>query len=267
MAYSWVDTPHIFETPFYVISYITSMLTSLELLERSQTDFDAAADAYLEFTAGTSDHSYCELIKESGLSDVFSEGAAERILNSALDYLEIEAANGVDFKDTDGHWFEDGAQTLSACGIVKGSDGYFEPEAAATRAMLAAEMYRMSGSPALEDAPVLSDVSESDWYCAPARWAAQAGFLPAEDGKFNPDAAITREELAQAIMLACGGDGTSVDRTVLDKFTDVSEISEDARAAFAWAVNYGIILGNGDKLEPAAVATRAEVGQILMRIL
>ena len=46
-AYDWAANSQLFEQPCYTISYVTSVLNSLELLVDSAEDFDAAADTYL----------------------------------------------------------------------------------------------------------------------------------------------------------------------------------------------------------------------------
>ena len=51
----------------------------------------------------------------------------------------------------------------------------------------------------------------------------------------------------------------------LSNFTDADDISDWARDAFSWAVSVGVISGKGNGiLDPAGVATRAEVAQIVM---
>lgn len=61
-AYDWAANSQLFEQPCYTISYVTSVLNSLELLVDSAEDFDAAADTYLALVAQTDTAGYRDAV-------------------------------------------------------------------------------------------------------------------------------------------------------------------------------------------------------------
>ena len=67
-SYRWVEVNHLFQQPFYVISYATSALAALELLELSAENRQAALDRYMDISASGTGTPYCEVLENSGLS-------------------------------------------------------------------------------------------------------------------------------------------------------------------------------------------------------
>ena len=69
------------------------------------------------------------------------------------------------------------AEAISYCkqnGIMSGTTATtFAPEATLTRAMLATVLHRMSGTPAVSDAPVFTDAVAGSWYSDAVSWAAK----------------------------------------------------------------------------------------------
>ncbi len=88
---------------------------------------------------------------------------------------------------------------------------------------------------------------------------------PVESTEKDEDGVFTREE---AMVIAANALGLSAgDSTVLEKFIDASEISENAKGAVAALVSGGYIHGTAsDKLSPASQLTRAEGITILDNI-
>ena len=67
--------PHTFQSPYYYISYATSMFAALELYERGQTDFPAAQNIYRAVLYRKDGMRFRETIRAAGLSDPFREGS------------------------------------------------------------------------------------------------------------------------------------------------------------------------------------------------
>ena len=108
-----------------------------------------------------------------------------------------------------------------------------------------------------------SDVNAGDWYNNAVSTCANAGVLKGyEDGTFRPNAAITRAEFAS---MAAG----FMDESITDDGTgDFSDTANHwAAVAIRRAAKAGWVTGNGNKFNPDAKITRAEVMTIVNRML
>ncbi len=74
---SWTQIPHTFQSPFYYVSYATSMLAALELYLESKTDVGAAKTAYLRILMRNGDSRFRETLPAAGLKDPFETGTVE----------------------------------------------------------------------------------------------------------------------------------------------------------------------------------------------
>ncbi|MGI6152640.1 MAG: M3 family metallopeptidase [Christensenellaceae bacterium] len=86
----WVATPHIFESPFYTASYVTSASAALELWEISIADEQQAVDIYMELMDNKFDYPFLENLEHSGLADPFAEKRMREIAQIAERYLVEE---------------------------------------------------------------------------------------------------------------------------------------------------------------------------------
>ena len=145
-------------------------------------------------------------------------------------------------------------------------DGIFEPDGALTRAMLVTILYRSEGEPSVEGLKnPFQDVADGQWYTKAVIWAADKGIVNGtSETTFDPDANITREQIAAILHRYAGKPETKGD---LASFPDAATVSDYAKTAMAWAVEKGIIGGSDGKLDPRSNATRAQVAAILMRYL
>ncbi|NOV04461.1 5'-nucleotidase C-terminal domain-containing protein [Paenibacillus planticolens] len=89
------------------------------------------------------------------------------------------------------------------------------------------------------------------------------------DGTFHPDAAVTRQELAELIVkVVTGGQLPSVNENVLNYFKDSASIAKESRPYVAYAVISGIFTPTLDgNFNPTAAVTRDEVAKALKPIL
>lgn len=105
-----------------------------------------------------------------------------------------------------------------------------------------------------------SDVSESDWYYEAVRFVHERDLMNGySDGRFGPNDALSRSQLAQILFNKEGRPG-------VDQLLDFSDVSGEAWYAEAvrWAAGQGIAGGNGDgRLGPQGQATRAQAAQML----
>lgn len=89
------------------------------------------------------------------------------------------------------------------------------------------------------------------------------------NGKFEPKANISRQDMLVQVYKGIQAAGiylTPAAVSELDKFTDASQISSYAREALAVMVKNGIVSGSGSKLNPRAMATRAEIAVVLSKL-
>jgi hypothetical protein len=174
------------------------------------------------------------------------------------------------FTDIAGNWAEADILAAAKMGLVKGmGDGLFQPDTALSRAMMAQILYRVVGEPKVAGVG-FEDVTEANWYYAPAAWAEQTGIVSDfAQNTFEGRKAITREEIA-AMLYRCAaafGLDTSA-RADLSSYTDAGEVSAWAQDAMSWAVAAGVMEGRTENtLAPAGTATRAEAVTLLMRVL
>ncbi len=157
-------------------------------------------------------------------------------------------------------WAEEAVSALAEKGIVAGyTDGSFRPGNNVTRAEFVKMAVETFGLTEKEFDTKFSDVPENAWYAKYVYIAASNGIVKGYDGRFNPDANITREDMAVIIynIIANGQGGEGI------SFADSDEISGYARSAVAYLSGKGIINGSGGRFYPKNNATRAEACQIL----
>lgn len=171
------------------------------------------------------------------------------------------------------YWYHKGVDYAIANGLMNGTgSGKFEPNAPMTRAMLVTVLRRDNGSTS-KYPNNYSDVLNNVWYTDAIAWASYYGIVNGTgDGKFEPDANVTREQLATILYRyakKAGVDNTA--RTDLSAFPDSESVSPWAAEAMQWAVAEGIITGSEEHgkvyLQPQGNATRAQVATILMRFI
>ena len=68
---SWTQIPHTFQSPFYYISYATSMTAALELYLMGKSDPDAASEAYRKVLLRPDGSQFRKLTESAGLDDPF----------------------------------------------------------------------------------------------------------------------------------------------------------------------------------------------------
>ena len=164
-------------------------------------------------------------------------------------------------------WYKDAIQYAYDHGLMTGvSDTEFAPEATTTRAMIVSILARLEGVESAQAAG-FADVDD-EWYATAVNWAANVGVVNGyEDNTFQPNTAITREQLAAMLMNCASYKGEDVsNRADLTSYTD--QPSAWATETMSWAVAEGLISGvTNDELRPQGNATRAQVAAILQRFL
>ncbi len=73
-------------------------------------------------------------------------------------------------------WYHDGVHYCIENGLMSGyGDGIFKPNADTTRAMITVMLWRLNGSPVVNDLLDFEDVEEGQWYTEAIRWAKSEG--------------------------------------------------------------------------------------------
>ena len=173
------------------------------------------------------------------------------------------------FQDISGHWAEETILEAVYRGLFNGvSSDLFDPDSAITRAMFVTVLYRMDGQPAVDQKAGFTDVAEGSYYAAAVDWAAKNGIVNGvSETSFDPDAAITREQMAAILYRYAAYWELDVSAEAdLSAYEDASSVSAYAQAAMQWAVANGVINGtSATTLEPAGTATRAQAATVLVR--
>lgn len=169
-----------------------------------------------------------------------------------------------------GDWFYDPVCYVYSQGLMTGTSATtFEPNTSLSRAMLVAVLHRLEGSPQASGSD-FTDVADGDWYAQAVNWAASVGVVNGMgDGTFQPNAAITREQMAAILRNYAAYKGLDVSASgSLSTFTDAASVSDWAKESVEWAVGSGLLGGYEDStLRPQGTTTRAEVASVLQRAL
>lgn len=70
---SWFSVTHLFDAPFYTISYATSASVALQFYTLSQENYGTAADLYLAMIRTDQNQPFLELVNKAGLKSPFDE--------------------------------------------------------------------------------------------------------------------------------------------------------------------------------------------------
>ena len=167
-------------------------------------------------------------------------------------------------------WYHEYVDWVLKNGVMNGvGGGLFEPNGETTRAMLVMVLYRMAGAPDMAGRESsFTDVSADSWYGAAVIWASENGIVNGVGGGlFDPDASLTREQMAMMLYRFAGYLGSNTEkRADLSAYGDADAVSAAAQDAMAWAVAEGLVNGrSAAELAPKAGATRAELATILFR--
>ena len=166
----------------------------------------------------------------------------------------------------EGQWYTEPVLQMSDLGVVNGMpDGTFRPDGTVTRAQVANMLFKLSGGIPANYAMTFSDVSEGQWYTEAIRWAASEGIVTGSEGKFRPDDAVTRQDLA--VMLVRYQEkvvkAALPEKAKAPAFADNADIAPYAAEAVYLLQKAGIVSGDNGNFLPKATATRGAVCKML----
>lgn len=165
-------------------------------------------------------------------------------------------------------WSFEDVEQAAKLGLMQGvSEGVFAPEQTLDRAMAVTVLYRLAGSPAVQDSGMLfSDVPQGAYYYDALCWAVQNGVAQGTGEGFEPSRAVTREELCTLIARTAQVLGLkNPGETQQPGFADETQISDFALDAVRWAAGQGIVLGEDGRFNPQGTATREQAAAMVVR--
>lgn len=152
----------------------------------------------------------------------------------------------------DGHWARRYVDHAVINGIMRGvGGGLFLPDGPVDMGTAVTVLARLKNA----------DTGDGPWYAPGMRWA-EAGGLTGGKGHAQP---VERQELVRMLWLLAGSPAS--DGTALEKFPDWAQVDRECVTAMSWAVEKGLINGNGAGLAPKGAATRAMYAAVIERFL
>lgn len=181
---------------------------------------------------------------------------------------------GTTFADITGHSNKAAIEALAAREVINGMEnGLFVPDNGMTRAEFATIVVRGLGlTPKANNA--FKDVAANAWYAGFIGTASDKGIINGVgDGKFDPNAGITRQEATTMVARAaklCGID-TELDETAardeISQFGDYMQAEKWAWQGLAVCCKNGILDTSVMNLEPKAAAKRCDIAQMVYNLL
>ena len=209
------------------------------------------------------------VLVESGVTSI-------NYTNTVLLYVHSESGQNVNsykvtvnlgshFSDIDeDDWYYDNVMDAADNGYISGmGDGTFNPMGSTTRAQFASMIANAMGYEADPEAPsMFRDVADDFWGKAAINFCVQNGILTGyEDGSFQPNKAITRQEAASILRNAF-----ELTETTDELFPDDSAIAGWAKESVYLVKASGLMKGDAGtgNFRPTSTITRAEAASILM---
>lgn len=177
----------------------------------------------------------------------------------------VTVEEGISFSDVNpGDWFYDNVMDAAENGYISGmGDGTFNPTGATTRAQFASMIANAMGYEANPDAKsAFPDVADDFWGKAAINFCVENGILSGyDDGTFQPNKAITRQEAASILRNAF-----ELTETTDELFPDDSAIAGWAKESVYLVKAAELMKGDAGtgNFRPTSTIIRAEAASILM---
>lgn len=177
-----------------------------------------------------------------------------------LDYngQPIQDKKAGEITDINGHWAEEGINTLNQLGLLHYEKGLFQPDGQMTQAELIKALVKSANS-------YLADATEGNWYDNYYRQAKQSGLITEKE--INPQAALTREQLAKFITRTVVGDKIAQLNIYQVPYKDGAKISQGYQGYVAIVHGLGIMTGDGTNFNPQTKVKKGEACVVLVRYL
>lgn len=189
------------------------------------------------------------------------------------------------------HWSSKAIYTMTLLGLLKGSDGNFNPTDTATRSEALAVLFRAAGMESeaseMQRMVELQRQKNPNIYNTIDQWAdgylrlavdknlitidefmstMDRNYAKNPDPLFAKDKPVTRKEIARWIVILFQVPMAEKENLILD-FVDYQQIPESDRLYMETAVRNGILKGSEDRLMPNDSITREQLAQMFYNIL
>ncbi len=167
------------------------------------------------------------------------------------------------------HWVYAYVSELKHLSVVNGKDGNkFLPENDITRAEFIKMLVTAVGISEAEYQNEFTDITSNDWYAGYVKAALENNIASGFDGRFNPNANITREEMAKMAVAAYELKKGMLENSNASTFADDNAISEWAKEYVYKAAEIGMINGMSDNTFMGRNnSTRAQAAAVVSRLI
>lgn len=184
----------------------------------------------------------------------------------------VSSEGRLPFKDVpENEWYAYYAEFCYANGIITGQGNTytFAPNANLTRATFVVMLARAMGADLSSYTYTsFTDCPTGTWYTPSVVWAAQKGYVTGTgNGKFSPNATITREQAAvmfSRILASLGKNPENTTETL--KYTDIYSASNWAIDGVKYIINMGIMSSTSSNkytFSPSKVMTRGQIAKMI----
>ena len=176
------------------------------------------------------------------------------------------------FTDISTHWAKESIDYVVVRGLLSGtSETTFTPDSTVTRELLVTALGRLANvDTKAYPTSSFADVKADSAFRSYIEWAYKKGIIQGtENGKFEPERAVTREEIAVIFANYAKAIGYTLPVTrTATIYADASSIGSTYKTAVTAMQQAGIMMGGtGNQFNPKSSATRAEVSSMLSRYI
>ena len=182
---------------------------------------------------------------ENGIAVEVPDGATVKIVDNAADFADV----------TKNDWEKDAVNYASARNLVNGvGNNLYDLDSTATRAHVVTLLARIAGVDTTPD-------EGQTWYDKAHEWAVANGITYAG----SMSVAVSRQSMFTMIWRVLGCPASDHD---ISDFTDIDGLTQYTEEAARWAVEVGLIQGNGDgTMTPNGNVTRGQLAQFMMNFM
>lgn len=185
--------------------------------------------------------------------------------------LLSSGASVVRFVDVPGDaWYAGFVEYAAVNGLMGGvGNRCFAPNTPLTRAMFVMVLSQVAHADTSKYTPgSFTDVVPGSWYASCVEWAAQEGIVGGVgNGRFLPNAPITREQMAAIIARYAENSGKTLPRIENPPtFRDMDQVAGWARSGVELLRTAGLMAGTNGYFDPTGITTRAQAATVFMRL-
>ena len=261
-------------TDYYRLTFETNGGSEISSIRRAEyttidlTDYTPTREGY-EFTGWYADENLTEKITSIRLT-------RNTTVYAGWEEIKENPSTGFENPFTDvseSDWFFNDVKFVYQNGLMNGTSATtFSPEGTTSRGMIVTILWRMAGSPDMEDkiwGYPFADVDATAYYGTAVYWARLNGIAGGyDDATFGPNAPINREQMAVMMYRYAQymGYDTTQGGMAIREYADYGQVSPYALEAMDWANATGIVTGTSEStLSPQGQATRAQAAAMFTR--